>query len=57
MLGSGAFGMVVRGKAMGIQDRNGEETVAVKMLKGVIPVVFIFKYRFNRMLRLCFVTS
>ena len=41
MLGSGAFGMVVRGKAMGIQDRNGEETVAVKMLKGDIPIVFI----------------
>lgn len=32
-LGAGAFGMVRRGEAIGINNRNGSTTVAVKMLK------------------------
>lgn len=32
-LGSGAFGMVRQGEAVGINNRNGTTTVAVKMLK------------------------
>ena len=34
LLGSGAFGMVIKGEAADILDMNGPTTVAVKMLKG-----------------------
>ena len=34
-LGEGAFGMVIKGEAVGIGGKNGPTTVAVKMLKGM----------------------
>ena len=35
MLGEGAFGLVVKAEAKGINGKNGVQTVAVKMLKGM----------------------
>ena len=34
-LGEGAFGLVMKAEASGINNKNGTTTVAVKMLKGM----------------------
>ena len=41
MLGEGAFGLVVKAEAKGINGKNGPQTVAVKMLKGLLQLSFV----------------
>ena len=44
VLGSGAFGIVMKGVAQGIKGSLGQVTVAVKMVRGLC-VDFIFQRR------------
>ena len=39
-IGKGAFGQVAKGTAMGLRDRPGKTTVAVKMLKCKFTAAF-----------------
>lgn len=50
-MGSGAFGVVVKGLAAGILSHEVQTTVAVKMVKGaadkVVPKIFFLSSRNN----------
>lgn len=55
VLGSGVFGVVVRGVADGIKDLHGEVTVAVKTVKGISSFIKIIltkkKLQFKQLIK------